>query len=156
MTMSPGSVISPPSLYPQASPASLHPSLQSASLSPGTPLSLSQTLQVNTVLSLVNTLNTRLSLVRCLSMVLGLLVVSEQDYRVCKFLNSLLSLYSKLFRKYAIQRFSLQRILTILFFYPSGQGRPSVPPVARRGSNVAVSKRTRFALQVKLSISLSI
>ena len=124
MTMSPGSVISPPSLYPQASPASLHPSLQSASLSPGTPLSLSQTLQVNTVLSLVNTLNTRLSLVRCLSMVLGLLVVSEQDYRVCKFLNSLLSLYSKLFRKYAIQRFSLQRILTILFFIRQDKAGP--------------------------------
>ena len=122
--MSPGSVISPPSLYPQASPASLHPSLQSASLSPGTPLSLSQTLQVNTVLSLVNTLNTRLSLVRCLSMVLGLLVVSEQDYRVCKFLNSLLSLYSKLFRKYAIQRFSLQRILTILFFIRQDKADP--------------------------------
>ena len=125
MTSSPGSVISPPSLYPQASPASLHPSLQSASLSPGTPLSLSQTLQVNTLLlSLVNALNTCLSLVRCLSMVLGLLVVSEQDYRVCKFLNSLLSLYSKLFRKYAIQRFSLQRILTILFFIRQDKADP--------------------------------
>ena len=64
--MSPGSVISPPSLYPQASPASLHPSLQSASLSPGTPLSLSQSLQVNTVLSLAKAPNTRFSLVRFL------------------------------------------------------------------------------------------
>ena len=44
MFLIPGSVLSPPSLYP--SPASLHPSLQSASLSPGTPLSLSQSLQV--------------------------------------------------------------------------------------------------------------
>ena len=28
-------------------------------------------------------------------------------------------------------------------------GRPSVPPSARRGTNLAVSKRTRFALQVQ-------
>ena len=31
----------------------------------------------------------------------------------------------------------------------NAQGRPSVPPAARRGTNVAVSKRTRFALQVQ-------
>ena len=32
---------------------------------------------------------------------------------------------------------------------PGGAGRPSVPPSARRGTNLAVSKRTRFALQVQ-------